>query len=358
VHYLGYDSDRGGIASIVRTLSETGRFACILGVNTGFRQTREPRLPTLEFPRLNGERIGIRNALKARLVAGEVKKWLQASPTRVFHGHSRAGLLVALWLLRGGERRVVVSVHCYGRHRWFYRWCSRHLGERLFWLSPAMKVYYGVDQVDPWFQCIPGCVPPDVGGIGISKVDPNVVRFGGIGAIERWKNWDIVLRAIAGLPKETRNLVRFTHIGSIGGSSDSRNYAAELQEQTDRLGLRSVVEWRGEQPSAQGLLHEIDCLLIASRNEPFSAAMLEALAARVPVLAADSGGAQDILDPAQSGWLFISDDTSDLIRKIGFLVNTDALRRIRINMSDNQRFPASVVAEQWARVYGHLTRAK
>ena len=35
--------------------------------------------------------------------------------------------MVALWLARAGERRVVVSVHCYGRQRWFYRWAARQL---------------------------------------------------------------------------------------------------------------------------------------------------------------------------------------------------------------------------------------
>ena len=69
-------------------------------------------------PWIYGERISLGNFWCARSVALAVRRWLQAEPGRVFHGHSRAGLLVGLWLRLLGERRVVVSVHCYGRQRW------------------------------------------------------------------------------------------------------------------------------------------------------------------------------------------------------------------------------------------------
>ena len=63
---------------------------------------------------------------------------------RIFHGHSRAGLLVGLWLRLFGGERVVVSVHCHGRQKWFYRWAALVLGERMVWLTPAMKAHYDV----------------------------------------------------------------------------------------------------------------------------------------------------------------------------------------------------------------------
>lgn len=132
LHYLGCDEDRGGIAAVVRALATANRFDCVLGVNAGAQQRRTPVLVQREFPRVAGESLGLTTLWRTRSVAREVRAWLAGGPERIFHGHSRAGLAVAVWLAAMGERRVVVSVHCYGRRKWFYRWAARQLGERMF----------------------------------------------------------------------------------------------------------------------------------------------------------------------------------------------------------------------------------
>src|SRR5687767_10141925 len=66
LHYLGSDDDRGGIVSIVRALVPYDAFRCVLGVNRGCRQERQPPLPTLELPRLKGESIGVQTWWRAR----------------------------------------------------------------------------------------------------------------------------------------------------------------------------------------------------------------------------------------------------------------------------------------------------
>jgi glycosyltransferase involved in cell wall biosynthesis len=355
LHYVGYDDDRGGIVSVVRALAATGEFSCILGVNTGFVPSREAWLPVLELPRLEGEKIGGLNFLRARAVARAVQIWLRADTTRVFHGHSRAGLLVALWLNWWGEQRVIVSVHCYGRQRWFYRWAAGKLGKRLFWLTPAMRRYYGVPGRE-WEQCIPSCIAfPETPNLPRRRPPQSVIVLGGVGSIIRWKGWHLLLEALATLPLEIRRNFRFVHIGSRQGSDESERYAQELSDRVKRAGLSEVVEWRGEQPSSTALLTEIDCLVLPSENEPFSLAMIEALFAGVPVVRADSGGAVDVIEPGVNGWLFRSGDSADLARVLRSLVETDALARVRIDREGLQRFSAPVVARQWAAVYARLS---
>jgi glycosyltransferase involved in cell wall biosynthesis len=356
LHYLGYSSDDGGIVSVVRALAGADRFACVLGLNRGAQQRRAPALPAVELPPLTGETLGLRTFWRARAVAREVGAWLRAEPGRVFHGHSRAGLAVALWLARAGERRAVVSVHCYGRQRWFYRWAARRLEDRLYWLSPAMKEYYGVPTgAGPWARCIPGCVPELA-----TSVEPrsahreSVVQIGGIGLLVPWKRWHLVLEALALVPEPTRRRMHFRHIGGTGGSPVAQRYAAELQARTSDLGLATTVTWLGAQPSSGPFLREIDCLVIPARREPFSIAMLEALQAGIPVLAADSGGARDVIVPSRNGWLFHSGDAADLARTLAMLAESDGLGGVQIAGADLQRFKASVVAEQWAGVYERL----
>jgi glycosyltransferase involved in cell wall biosynthesis len=353
LHYVGYDDDRGGIVSVVRALAGAERFACVLGVNQGFQPRRTPPLVTLELPALAGETLGVRTFWRSRAVARELRAWLAAEPGRVFHGHSRAGLAVALWLARVGERRVVASVHCYGKQKWFYRWAAHRLGHRLFWLTPAMKQYYRVADGLTWAQCIPGCVP---GGASARarRARDGVVRLGGVGALVPWKRWHLVLDALARLPSAVRAKLRFTHIGGAEPSDESERYAAALRAQTEALGLNNIVEWRGPQPSAGALLAESDCLAVASHCEPFSVAMLEALAAGVPVLAADSGGARDVIVPPRNGWFFRSGDPDDLARVLAMLAESDALTLARVAPEQLRPFTAAVVAEQWAGIYSRL----
>ncbi len=356
LHYIGADNDRGGIVSVVRALASADRFACVLGLNCGGVQERKPPLASLEFPPLAGERLGLQTFWRARAVAKQVRAWLAADRRRVFHAHSRAGLAVALRLRAKGETRVVVSVHCYGHRPWFYRWAAGQLGDRLYWLSPTMKRYYQIADPESWRQCVPGCVPARAADPATARRRSahDVVRLGGVGMIVSWKRWHLVLDALALLPNATRSRLRFQHIGAPDNSDASRRYAAALQAKTIALGLASITEWRGEQPGADAFLREIDCLVVASMHEPFSVAMLEALSAGVPIVAARSGGACDVLTPTQNGWFFEPDETGDLARVLEMLVESDALEKAKVAPADVERFDARVVAAQWAEIYADV----
>jgi glycosyltransferase involved in cell wall biosynthesis len=352
LHYVGYTDDRGGIVSVIGALAAEPSLGVVMGVGPGFSGRRNAALRTMELPALEAERLGLGTLWRARGVAREVVRWIQGGGGRIFHGHSRAGLAVALWLNLMGEKRAVASVHCYGRQRWFYRWSSRRLGGRLFWLSPAMRTYYGAGG-DAWEHCIPGCVPEAAKGARArGKAPGEPVRIGGIGALVPWKGWDLVLEAIARLPPEARDRIRFTQIGSGLGTPASRRYEAKLAERTAELGLGAIVEWRGEQPTSADFLGTIDCLVIASTREPFSIAMLEAMASGVPVLAANSGGAADAVIPGRTGWLFRTGDPADLCARLKLLAEGAPAMAAHPNPGDVDRFLAPVVARQWAAVYG------
>jgi glycosyltransferase involved in cell wall biosynthesis len=357
LHYVSAEDDRGGVISVIRAVASTDRFRCILGVNPGFRQSRpQPQLDTLVLPAIAGERLGLRTFWRARGVARLVRNWLDQEPGRIFHGHSRAGLAVALWLARAGETRAVATVHSYGRQRWFYRAAARRLGQRIFWLTPAMKRYYGVG--DGWDQCMPGCLPA-------AELDQPMpqrnrgrrpIRFGGAGLIVPWKGWHLMIDALAALPATVRSELRFVHIGSTADTAESKRYAAGLRADTAAHELENLVEWRGEQHSSAGLLAETDCAVVLSDHEPFSMVMLEALAAGVPVLASNAGGPADVLQPGVNGWFFESGNASSLAAALQLLVTTDALARARVERDQLVRFRADVVAEQWRNIYDRVAR--
>ena len=356
LHYTGAENDRGGIVSVIRALATSDRCVSLMGVSSGGGQRRLPPLPTLELPRLDPEVLGLRTAWRALAVAREVRRWLAVDPGRVFHAHSRAGLLVACLLAAAGEARIVVSIHCYGRQRWFYRRAAWLLGSRLFWLSPAMKRHYGLGGGD-WSQCIPECVTPRA-AVAESRPGPDGnLRLGGIGLLVAWKRWHDVIAALAALPAGVRERVTFRHIGSADTSGPSRRYAEDLRARTAALGLSDRVSWLGEQPDSEAFLRTVDAVVVASQGEPFSLGLLEALRAGVPAVAADSGGAVDVLQEGESGWLFRTGDAGDLAGVIASLVTTDAVARVRITPETIRPFTVPVIAAQWAAVYAGLKPA-
>jgi glycosyltransferase involved in cell wall biosynthesis len=353
LHYTGANDDRGGAMSVIRGLAEAGRFGCVLGVNPGFTQGRVPPLRTLELPSITGETINLRTLWRARAVARAAGAWLREDAARVFHAHSRAGLVVALWLARSGERRVVASVHCYGRRRWFYRWAARQLGERMVWLTPAMKAYYGVG-LPNWDGCIPNSLPESSRTSCKLPRRPGRLVIGGAGLLVRWKGWHHLLEALALLPADLQARIEFRHIGAANETKESAAYARELRRLAEQRGVASQISWLGWQPSSAGLLAEADCLLVASDHEPFSMAALEALFAGVPVIAADSGGPKDFITAGRNGWFFTTGDARDLARILTMLATSDALAQVRIDAADLQRFTASIVVARWEQIYAAL----
>jgi glycosyltransferase involved in cell wall biosynthesis len=335
-------------------LANARLFDCVLGVSRGFVARRESAMPVQEFAPVAAEQIGVRNLWRTRRAAREIATWLAADQGRLFHGHSRAGLLAGWWLKRMGEQRVVVSVHCYGRQRWFYRRAARQFGERLYWLSPEMKRYYGIADGTSWAQSQPGCIDLAPMRIGRRAASSGLFRIGGAGMLVPWKRWDLVLRAFALLPPQVRARVRFTHIGAVGDDPAAQRYAAALKRRTIAAGLGQIVEWRGEQSTIEPMLRDVDCLVIASDSEPLSMAMLEALRAGVPVLASRSGGNCDVIVEPRNGWLFAPGDAADLARTITRLVETDRRELVDFRRDDLARFDVQTVAACWRQIYEHI----
>ena len=84
--------------------------------------------------------------------------------------------------------------------------------------------------------------------------------------------------------------------------------------------------------------------------------MLEALFAGVPVIASDSGGAQDLIAPPVNGRLFRTGDAADLARTIDDLAGEVGRGEVAIDRPALQRFTAATSAAQHAAIYRRLVR--
>jgi len=350
LHYSGSSWDGTGVHAAIRQVAPRLRGRSILGVGPAFTPARQPPLKIWRGPAVDPDAINPPNLVRAFWVAWRVRRWLARGAQRVFHGHTRAGLLVALWLYLLGARRVAVTVHVYGSQRWFYRWARQILGSRLVWLTPAMKRHYGVGE--GWEGCIPNGVANEVFLPFRPGPRASRLRVGGAGMLVPWKRWDLVLQALAQPGAEE---VEFLHAGGAVDSAGSRRHAAGLQTLALELGVAGRVQWLGWQESSAALLGAVDLVLVPSDGEPFSMIALEALAAGVPVLATRGGGPEDFIQPGRNGWLVPAGDAAALGAALAHCRTGAAWAHLRQDESFTRQFSVpTTLARRWEAFYGAL----
>ena len=90
-------------------------------------------------------------------------------------------------------------------------------------------------------------------------------------------------------------------------------YAGALEERAERLGIADQIEFRGFREDIWEELAQLDVLVHCSVTpEPFGQVVLEAMAARVPVIAAAAGGPAEVVTPDVDGILTRPGDVSEL----------------------------------------------
>ena len=143
------------------------------------------------------------------------------------------------------------------------------------------------------------------------------------------KGLDLLLDALA----EVRRSVPTARLRVVGGPQEGFEHLAdELGERAERLGLGDAVDFLGFVPEAQLELRRARCYVQASRErtEILPLAILEAMAAGVPVVATDVGGVRDIVQDGRTGILVEPEDVAALAAGIlRVLQDPDTSERLR-----------------------------
>lgn len=351
IHFAGNSIDEGGVFTYIRNFAPYNGCHNVMVVADDFVQEREPMLPLLRVPPFNSESLyDPVTIVRCHGLALGFHRLLNKHPHMIFHGHSRSGMLIALLLNFWGHRRVVATVHANAKQRWFYRWAKHLLSDRLFFLCPSMKKHYGL-KGQGWRDCIPGGAPqvtlteePD------KQRDKTILALGGLGAVTEWKRWHLVLEALKELPAELRVKIRFIHHGKAFVDDASKAYKEKLEQLTREHGLTECVEWRGFTAKPAFFFQEIDVLVSPSSNEPFGLSMLEALFAGVPVIAANSGGATDIIRDDENGILFCDNDSRGLATVLKQII-LGKLKLPSVNHESLKAFESETLGRRWKQVY-------
>lgn len=129
---------------------------------------------------------------------------------------------------------------------------------------------------------------------------PGSALVGTIGTVCHVKGTDVFLEAAA-LAHRDRPGLRFEHIGQSGLDEDA-GFRHQIAAHVDSVELESVIAMLGRRPAAEGLTRW-EIFVLASRQDAFPLASLEAMAAGVPVIAAAVGGIPEQIEHLESGVL-------------------------------------------------------
>lgn len=99
-----------------------------------------------------------------------------------------------------------------------------------------------------------------------------------------------------------------------------------LQQEAESLGVADKVIFAGWQADAPIKMHAFDIFLMPSLWEGFGLVMLEAMAARLPIVASRVSALPEICQEGQTGFLAPPGDVATLTEKLSALVGDPALR--------------------------------
>lgn len=108
----------------------------------------------------------------------------------------------------------------------------------------------------------------------------------------------------------------------------------QLRSLAAQLGLSESVILAGEVPEARRLFKAFDLFALTSDHEPFGMVLLEAMAAEVPVISTNCGGAPEVVDDC--GMLFTLRDAMELGSRMveASQMPSDQIDELRRKMSD------------------------
>lgn len=107
----------------------------------------------------------------------------------------------------------------------------------------------------------------------------------------------------------------------------SRGYRAQLEAEARRLGIDQDCVFTGFRRDVPQLLNLADILLHPAADEPFGRALLEAMAASLPVIVAAGGGVSEVVENGVSGLIVEAGDARAMARAAERLLSDAGLRR-------------------------------
>jgi glycosyltransferase involved in cell wall biosynthesis len=147
-------------------------------------------------------------------------------------------------------------------------------------------------------------------------------RVAVLGRIADWKGQDVLIRSL--------NVPLLAEIGAVGviaGDAYPGEPAPDIKALAFALGVADRVEFTGFTPNPEQILASVDAVAVPSiRPDPLPNSAIEALAAGLPVVAANHGGLPEIVKDRITGILVPPNNPAALAKALRGLADDPELR--------------------------------
>lgn len=338
---------RGGAEQLLPQVIAAGAARHAVGF---FLPWKDALVPELERMGVPVRCFGSRNPVRMLLAARQVARWIADERADLLHAHlPLAGVVGRLAGRMAGVPVVYTEHNLQPRYHPLTRRANA-------WTWPWQRAVVAVSQevADSIAAHLGGRVPVQVvkNGIDVARFAPvpeeraalrerlaipaDAPVVGTVAVFRAQKRLDLWLEAAARLGPATRLL--------LVGDGPLR---AEVEARARSLGLTGRVVFAGLQAEVRPFYGAMDLFMSSSEFEGLPLALLEAMAAGLPVVVTAVGGVPEVVEPGRQGALVPPGDPAALAREAGALLADEALRA-RLGAAGRERVRAAFGVERMA----------
>lgn len=163
-----------------------------------------------------------------------------------------------------------------------------------------------------------------------------------VGIVSAHKGHDTLVKSAR------RVLERFPNTVFLLVGSELGDFGAILRSQIDALGMAGRFLFLGPRNDVPDILGQVELLVLASTQESFSLALIEAMASGKPVVATRCGGPEEIVLEGETGFLIPIGDEQALADRI-VTVLADPAAATRMGQAGRRRAEAVFSVQAYAR---------
>jgi glycosyltransferase involved in cell wall biosynthesis len=265
-------------------------------------------------------------------------------------------------VLAAGALRIPVILHVHNPGDIAFQNLNRIAASKVLFCSRAVMNEFGrTDRVAAKAEVLYNTIDTAALGngrsirreLGLGEKD---IAIGTVAQVRPGKGIDIVIEVARRMLAERNDLVFLIAGPDATGEAEA---AARLRDAARAPALQGRVRFLGPRNDIPDILASLDVFLLPTRAEAFGIAVLEALAAGLPVIASRVGGIPEMIDSPEVGFLvhpITAESFAETLRAV--LALPDRGRRVgeKARLHAAVRFDVRAGAEHLARIYLDLKR--
>jgi glycosyltransferase involved in cell wall biosynthesis len=285
-------------------------------------------------------------------------RWLKTNRVEIVHGHGYKSDFIGLISARMAGCKIISTPHGWSKEAdkklQFYEWLDRFLFRFMDYVCPLSA---------DLLASVQHCTHSDklkliLNGVDIEEVfaasaykkkSDDRFRIGYVGQLIERKDISTLLKAFSILVKNEQKI----QLIIVGDGPEKQCLEALSAE----LNIGDHVEFTGYRTDAVSLLKSFDVFVLPSRLEGIPRCIMEAMAAKVPVIVSDIPGNRDLVVHGVTGLLYPLLDEQGLAEALLSLLDN---YKSRVTFSDNaydlilQKYSNQRMALEYALVYSQF----